>query len=89
MLIRFEKRSQYANQDLANPQSFYTRENQWSLCSAVRKSQIDKKPKGVCLKEIRFQGYVKEVLSTASERAVQLTLIYMMRDPRAVTFSQM
>jgi hypothetical protein len=36
-----------------------------------------------------LQGHAKEVMSAASSRGVPLTLVYMLRDPRPTTFSQM
>jgi hypothetical protein len=81
------KRDKYAHGDHAKHEAgYYGRERQREICEGIRKAKMRR---AVCSKEIRFLGHVDQLLRSAGQRGIPLTLLYQMRDPRAAVMSQM
>jgi hypothetical protein len=80
------QRDRFANLEKAKPKEYFDIPNLERICKSVR---AHAPRQAVCSKEIRFLEHTNELVDAAQRLDVPLTLLYLIRDPRAVVISQL
>ncbi len=80
------QRDRFANLEKAKPKEYFDIPNLERICKSVRSHSPRQ---AVCSKEIRFLEHTKQVVDAAQRLGIPLTLLYLIRDPRAVVISQL